>query len=210
MHIVSVLINVTIAVLSVVAWLMLAGDVSDPQKLAARGWESLKYFTVLSNLFSAVASLVYVLHCLVVGGQIPLWLTILKLAAATAVMLTFLTVVLLLGPYFGYGKLFLGGNLWMHLVLPLLALVDCWLFVPIGKTPLWMTAFALLPTLLYGAWYLARVLRHGAARDGVVYDFYGFTRWGKEKIPVVAAGMLAFSWVIALLIRLGSKLFGVG
>lgn len=199
---VSIVINVIIAPLSVLAWLWILLGVGDSGDLAHKGVGSLKYFTVLSNLFSAVASVVYLLFCMKGDGQLPLWLVTLKLVAAAAVMLTFLVTALLLRPLYGWRSLYSGGNLWLHLVLPLLAAADCCLFLPLGEIPLGMTLWAMVPVAAYGVFYLARILRHGAEEGGVVYDFYGFLRWGKEKLPVVVAAMLLATWGIALVLRL--------
>ena len=194
----SMVANVVIAVISFGAWLMLAFDRrADERKLVSRGRESLRYFTVLSNLFSGLVSAVYASVPLW-AGEVPSWLLTLKLMSASAVMLTFLTVVLLLSPVHGWKSMFVGGNFWLHLVLPLLAAIDCCLFVPVRHLPWISTLWAALPTLLYGIGYLRSVLTHGAEENGVVYDFYGFLRWGKDKIPVVMVGMLLFTWVIAL------------
>ncbi|MBR3328518.1 MAG: hypothetical protein IKG22_14485 [Atopobiaceae bacterium] len=203
----SMMINGAVAALSVVAWLMLVLGAGDPDHLAARGMESLKYFTVLSNLFSGVISFVYLVCHLMASVEASDLILALKLMAASAVLLTFFTVILLLGPKFGWGQMYKGGNLWMHLVLPLLAAIDCMLFVPVGSLPFVATFVALAPCFVYGAWYLWMVVRHGAEQNGKVYDFYGFLRWGKEKTPVVAVAMLTQSWVLGLMVWLGSRAF---
>lgn len=202
----SLVINGALAVLSPVAWLMLALRVGGPHRLAARGRESLKYFTVLSNLLSGFTSLAYLISCLTATrATTPAWLLSLKLMATSAVMLTFITVILLLGPKFGWASMYSGGNLWMHLVLPLLAAIDCMLFVPIGTLPFVATLAAMLPCILYGIGYLRAIVRHGAAQGDRAYDFYGFLRWGKQKVPLVMAGMLSASWALGIALWLASK-----
>ncbi|MBR3226315.1 MAG: Pr6Pr family membrane protein [Atopobiaceae bacterium] len=194
----SIVANVIIAVISLGAWLMLAFDrLADQRMLVSRGKESLRYFTVLSNLLSGMVSAIYASAPLWTG-EVPSWLLTLKLMSTTAVMLTFLTVVLLLRPAHGFMGMFVGGNFWLHLVLPLLAAIDLCLFVPVWQLPWTCTLWAILPTLLYGIGYLRGVLLHGAEQNGVIYDFYGFLRWGRDRIPIVMAGMLLFAWVISL------------
>lgn len=195
----SIVLNAVIAPLCIIAWLQLAlGNHKDPKMLAARGVESLKYFTVLSNLFAALVSVAYLVVGLGSGAYPPAWLVALKLVSTTTVMLTFITVVVLLGPAFGWRRMYASGNLWLHLVLPLIAFVDCCLFVPVHSLP-WQCSFlGMLPTAVYGAFYLWNVCVHGAEQNGRVYDFYGFLRWGKDKIPHVMIGMLVFSWLISL------------
>lgn len=200
----SIAINALIPPLSLAAWLWILLGVGDSGQLAHTGIGSLKYFTVLSNLFSAVVSTIYLIAC--IQGQTPLapWLVTLKLVAASAVMLTFLTVTLLLVPLYGWRSMYRGGNLWLHLILPLLAALDCCLFVPIRTIPIAMTLCAMLPTAAYAVFYLWRVFSHDAQGPDPEYDFYGFLRWGKEKTPIVLAAMLLATWGIALALRLCS------
>ena len=204
----SMIINGVLVIMSPVAWLMLALGAGDAKGLAARGIESLKYFTVLSNLLSCLASLVYLVWCLTAGMPAPSWLLALKLTAAAAVMLTFLTVIVLLGPVLGWKKMYTSGNLWMHFILPLLAAVDCVLFAPVGTLPFAATFVSAIPCALYGVWYLGKVIKHGAEKDGVVYDFYGFLRWGWSKVPLVTASMITVSWLLGLALWCGSRALG--
>lgn len=205
----SIVINALIVLLTIYAWRIILMGAKDSGDLAHRGLGSLRYFTVLSNLFSGAVSAIYVAVCVTGLTQLPLWLTTLKLAAATAVMLTFITVVVLLIPVYGWQSMYSGGNLWMHLVLPLLAALDCCLFVPVSEVPLPMTLFSVVPTLAYGVFYLSQIIAYGAEKDGVTYDFYGFLRWGWKRLPVVMAGMLLATWLIALGLRLVAGILGV-
>ena len=195
----SVVLNAVVMPLCIIAWLQLAlGDHKDPKMLAARGVGSLKYFTVLSNLFSALVSVAYLVAGLCFGARVDAWMLSLKLVATTSVMLTFLTVMVLLNPIYGWRRMYASGNLWLHLVLPLIALVDCCLYVSIETLSWQSSLLGMLPTIVYGVFYLRNIVLHGAEEDGEVYDFYGFLRWGKDKIPLVMVGMLLASWLIAL------------
>lgn len=206
MQLVSMIINIAIAVMSPVSWLMIVFGMKDNVPLADRGIKSLKYFTVLSNLFSGIVSAFYGFALLQGGWPPSLPLTVLRLAATSAVMLTFLTVVLLLIPTYGVKALYEGGNLWMHLILPLMALFDCVFYVPVAGVPFWLTLCAMIPTFLYGVFYLSRIIIHGGEQNGIVYDHYDFLRWGEKRIPVVAVGMLGVSWLIALVLCLINRL----
>lgn len=206
---VSIAINVLIALFSVLAWLWMLLGAGNSGQLAQRGIGSLKYFTVLSNLFSAVVSVIYLVVCVIGGVQPPLWLVVLKLIAAAAVMLTFLTTAILLMPMYGWSGLYVGGNLWLHLILPLLAAVDCCLFLPVRDVPYILTLWAMVPVAAYGAFYLRQILVHGAEENGVVYDFYGFLRWGRDKVSMVLAAMLLATWGIALVLRALGGLVGL-
>jgi hypothetical protein len=204
------MVNSFVAVMSVVSWLMLARGSGDADSLALRGRRSLQYFTVLSNLASGLVSAAYAASYLWPSFVLPGFMVTLRLVTTTAVMLTFTTVIVLLAPRFGWGRLYRGGNLWMHLILPLFAAVDACLFVPIGKLPFWATLWSLVPFAAYGAWYVLRVLRHGAEADGIVYDFYGFLRWGADKLAFVALGMGTATWLLAVALWLVGGLLYIG
>lgn len=196
MHMPSIIINLIIAIASPVAWLsLLLGDGGE-RELSARGVQSLKYYTVLSNLFSGAASTIYAAQ-LVAYGSASAWTLALKLVATSTVMLTLLVTALFLAPTLGVRAMYRSGNFWMHLILPLLAAVDLCLFVSVRTLSPWSALLAMIPTGLYTAWYVYRVLRFGAEKDGKVYDFYEFMRWGPERIPVVAPTMVSSTSVIA-------------
>jgi hypothetical protein len=207
MFVASVVLDLVIGVLSVLGWLLLAFGVGDPDHLAARGMESLKYFTVLSNLFVGIVSVLCLPARLLAGPVLPPWLLALKLAATSAVMITFITVIVLLGPKFGWASMYSGGNLFMHLVTPLVAVTACVLFAQVGRLPVWATIWGTVPSIIYGIWYVNTVRVHGAESAGKVYDFYGFLRWGWSKVPLLAAGMFCASWVISLGLWLASRTF---
>ena len=207
---VSVILNVSIAVISVLAWISVVRGRGDDRNLMAHGLASLKYYTVLSNLCSGMASALYCIQMLTDTGSPAAWVLILKLTGTATVMVTFLTVMVFLGPTMGWAPMFEAGNLWLHLLLPLAAAADLCLFVPLASLPFAATLGPVTFTAAYGAWYIWRVMRHGAKSDGVVYDFYGFCQWGTDKIGLVAAVMLLVTWVIAALLMLGNHLFCLG
>ena len=74
----------------------------DGETLSARGFASLKYFTVDSNILVGIASLVFVLRA--VKGSAKRSTEVFKFTAASAVGVTFLTVLLFLGQMYGYRK----------------------------------------------------------------------------------------------------------
>ena len=202
---ISAILNVVIAVSSVAAWVSILLGTGDDRSLSHRGVGSLKYYTVLSNLFSAAVSLVYAKSLLgTAGTPIPAWLLVLRLTAATVVMVTFFVTLLFLTPQYGFKSLYSGGNFWLHLVCPLLAAADTVFLSPVETLPVWSTAFATVPTALYAVWYIRMVLAHEAQENGKVYDFYGFLKWGEDKIGLVAAVMLLVTWAIAVGLYLAS------
>ncbi|MBQ9187786.1 MAG: hypothetical protein IJ138_00520, partial [Clostridia bacterium] len=100
-RIASLLIEGAIMVIVPIAWATMAFRWDDSGAFSGMGLYSLRYFTVLSNLLAGLASLLMFIQ-LIRNKPLQRWLTILRLVASTGVLLTFLTVVLFLGPVFGY------------------------------------------------------------------------------------------------------------
>ena len=180
----SVLSNLTMAALVVGAVLVHARHSSLKNIL--------RYFTALSNLFCAAAALALALARL--GGVPSLPLLLFKYVGTVAVLVTLLTVLLFLGPHYGYKMLFSGPDLWLHLVCPLLALLSYLLW---DRAPLSLATALLgvLPVLLYGLLYLRRVVFQQRWED-----FYDFNRGGKW--PLSFAAMLLGAVLLCLLFLL--------
>lgn len=161
----------------------------------ARGLAALRFFTVLSNLFCALASLL--LAIALVGG-FPLRLAwLLKYVSTVAVAVTFTTVMVFLGPQYGYGEMFRKRDLYFHLIGPLLAIVSfCFTerFYPLSFAA---SLLGLLPVVLYGVFYLYKVVL--GPDEGRWDDFYGFNRGGKW--PVAFAAMLLGTFLLCVVIR---------
>ncbi len=155
----------------------------------------LRYFTALSNLFCAAASLA-VAVCRVCGTM-PAAVGVLKYVGTAAVTVTLLTVVCFLGPTIGYKPLFSGPDLWLHLICPVLAIVSLLLW---DKPPMPFGAVILgaLPVPVYGVVYLRRVLF--APEERRWPDFYGFNRGGKW--PLSFAAMTVGGFAVALVLWL--------
>jgi len=134
------------------------------------GLSSLKYFTILSNLLEAFASLIW----LIKRNEE------LKYIAAVSVTLTMITVLVFLGPIFGYFAMFAGANLWLHLLVPLMALLEV-LFLNKTRFDRKANFHAALPMVIYGIFYLGNILLNGVGEWPRSNDWYGFCRWG---IPV--------------------------
>ena len=205
----SLLLNIAIAIISVLAWISVVQGHGDDRSLMAHGLRSLKYYTVLSNLFSGLVSTLHVADVLLSHGSPASWILVLKLAAASVVMVTFLTVMLFLGPTMGWEYMFKAGNFWLHLALPLAAAADVCLFVPVGELPFLATLAPMAFTAVYGVFYLGRIMLYGRERDGVVYDFYGFLRTGEDKAAIVVVVMLTGTWLIAIALWFISRLIGL-
>ena len=201
--------NIAIAVLVAIAWCMMVFSLTDGV-LASRGLAAMKYFTVLSNMLEGIAAVVYVVYLVRAQRRnqgIPHAVHLLKYVATVSVGLTFATVVLLFGPLYDYEKLFLGANLFFHLIVPVLAIVEFCLFEHEYPVSWRETAIACIPMIAYGIAYYANILINGVGTWPNTNDWYGFVAMGLQWAPLVFAAMFAATWVIAALIRAANKLF---
>lgn len=154
-----------------------------------------RFFTVLSNILCSASALIMLVALL--AGSVPEWVWILKYIGTAAVTVTMLTVFLFLAPSVGkdwYDVLLKSlGDLFMHLLTPLMALVSFCVFERRGMTfP--RSLFGLLPVALYGPVYLYHILY--APEEKRWNDFYGFNRGGRW--PAAMAGMLAGTFLMCL------------
>ena len=173
--------------------------------MAVRGALCFRYFTVDSNILVCLLSLPGMAGAVraLRSGEFTLSAGAVraKFVGAAAVGLTFTVVMVFLGPLFGYGAMFRGLNLYLHLVNPLLAMASL-IFWERGPAPerrdlLW----AALPMVVYGLIYLTMVMVVKGWRD-----FYGFNIGGFWYISYLA--VLAAQMGIAALLRLGCRAVG--
>jgi hypothetical protein len=150
------------------------------------GVKHLKFFTNLSNLFSAFAALCVLLTLRETG--LPYWVWILKYTAAVSVVITFLTVMVFLGPTLGYKYQLEGMGIFVHVIGPLLALYSFCFLENFYTLPFGTSLLGLVPLFLYGMLYLQKVVIRKEWDD-----FYGFNKGGKWKLSfavMVIAGIL--------------------
>ena len=156
------------------------------------GMQALRYFTILSNLLCAAASLLFVLT---LTQQDPAyWAWVLKYTGTAAVTVTLLTVLFFLGPTIGYRLLLTGRDFYLHLCGPLLALISfCFLEreYELGF-PLFLVG--MLPVLLYGLVYFYEVIIRRRWED-----FYGYNKNGRW--PISMAAMFVGCFLVCVLIR---------
>ena len=161
--------------------------VTDPPRLLFR------YFTTLSNVLSAAASIAVSIAWLC--GGLPAWALFLKYAGTAAVTVTMLTVFFVLGPLLHEWKeLLSGAQLLLHLICPLLAIVSFLAFEKERPMSAWAIVAGIVPVLLYAVLYWYRVICVPEARKWP--DFYGFNRNGKW--PLMCALMLLGASLISV------------
>ena len=162
--------------------------------------EMFTYYTQDSNIFSMCISGIYLFYR---KKDIPKWLKGIRYAATVSLMLTFIVVVLVLGPMYGpewYPWLFFhGANIFYHVLCPIISLISFVLFEKGDVLVMKDTVIAFLPTLIYAIVMvilnISKVV-HGPYPFLYVYEqpIYMSIVWG-IVIPGIA-------WIIAIIIRL--------
>lgn len=190
---ISIVIHVLLAIAVFWAWSQMGEGQGN---LSAARLASLKYFTVLSNLLQGVVSVVFVITAL--RNSVSHGVVILKYVAAVSVGLTFATVMLFLGPLFGYETMFVGSNFWFHLVVPVVAVLDFMLIDRTGEIAFRESLIAVIPMLLYGIYYVMNMAVGGIVGN----DWYGFASGGWGMACLSFAVMLLATWGIALIVRM--------
>ena len=163
------LINIAIGIIAPLAWLYLA--FMGKGSFMSAGFRTLRYFTILSNLFAAYTSWLLVIKG--VSHQI----NVLKYISTLGVTITLFTVISFLGLIFGYKMMFSGASFYLHLVVPVLAILD-FLFFDEDTYTRKEKLYTLVPLLIYGTFYLSNILINGVGVRPNSNDWYGFARWG--------------------------------
>ena len=162
-----------------------------------------RYFTTDSNVYAAsvsAAMAVFEIRYICTGAHIPKWILLLKYSAASAVLITFLTVLIFLGPtQGGYRAFYEGRGIYTHLLGPAAVIVS-FVFCEKGIVfNAWKVLFSTFPVLLYGAVYYKKAV-FVSDKNAYWHDFYGFNsggRWLLSAILMIMAAVLS-GIVIAL------------
>ena len=190
-------------VLSAVVWIISVTDYGEDQLLAS-GWEMLKFFTVESNIFMGVASLLSLIFILI--GKYPKWLSLVKYIATGTVTLTFLTVMFYLGPTLGMLSMLKDANLFMHLIVPVLAIAQLFLLEPKLEEMKFVksTLLSIIPMSIYGIAYLLNVIINNGYGT-TKYDWYYFGSLGPWAGVGMYFLMLASTYLIGVGLYFGYK-----
>ena len=188
-----------------VAWIM--SGISADGPLEGPNLESLKYYTVDSNILMGLAALAAAAaQRRALRGKtdsVPLFIRLLKLAGTAGVTLTMLVTIYFLGPtlgrVYGFFSLFSGPSLFLHLINPLAAIFVFLRYERTDRLPFRLTPACVLPTALYAVYYVTLNLRRlENGRIAAEYDWYGFFAFGLSVWPLVVAAILLITWGITL------------
>ena len=198
-----IILEILVIITTIASWLymLLKGNGSI---LSRQGAESLKYYTVLSNIFAGMTAVLTAVFMLSAGRakMLPYWVGVLKYSSAVSVGLTFLVVMVFLGPRMSYPPLFKGPLLCLHAVGPLLTILSFAVNPMIPRMGFPASFLAVIPTVFYGAGYILNILKNGLGEGENTNDWYGFAIGGLRGIPVAFAVILLVTWGIALLLRM--------
>lgn len=168
------------------------------------GLKTFRMFTVLSNMLVAIASAMTIPFA--VDGiikknyHLPRWIVALTFTGVTCVTLTFLIALTVLSAHAGFVEMMLaGGNLYLHTLVPIMAIVS-FLFVNAYHTVKLRTCFiAIIPVFFYAMTYLISVAVIGQENGGW-RDHYHFL----EIMPWYAALalILSLAFGISVILRL--------
>lgn len=117
-----------------------------------RGLLAFQYYTMDSNIFAAFTSIMLV-FALLSKGRVSETISKFRYYSTTCVTVTFIVVITILVPLDGWhtltNRLFMGTDLWLHTVGPLLNIFSFIFFEHEHKIDNKQISFALIPTILY-------------------------------------------------------------
>lgn len=208
---VSLIINLIVVMLTIFAsvmmftgWKFMQGPeiILESTKLGI-----FRFFTVQSNLFMGMVSFVFAIkEILIIKGknyQLTRKDYIWKMMATTSVGLTFIVVFFYLGPISKDGiiSLLLNSNLFFHLIIPVLSIINFIVFEKNNLLKFKDIVYGIIPTVFYEVYYLINVLIH--MENGKVapkYDWYWFLQNGVWTGVIVVPLILLITYGISLLL----------
>ena len=205
--IVSFVLNILVFLLVLAGTIVMVSVKSE--ELATNDLSVFKYFTFQSNVFMGCVAAVYgyyqLLMILKKVDKIPHVLTIFNLIATSAVALTFIVVIAFLGPGYGYDKMYKNANLFFHLLVPVLAMLNFIFYTKSEKYHFIQTLFTIVPCFLYGLVYFIVVASQNAYGD-IKIDFYFFGKDGPLIGAVNYLAVMSIAYVIALISYFSNRL----
>lgn len=214
---ISLIVNIIIVVLTITASIIMFTGYKFMNGyetiLESTKFGMLRFFTVESNLFMGAIALIFSINEIqILKGkkfEISTKNYILKLMSTSAVGLTFFVVFAYLGPISKQGipSMLMNSNLFFHLIIPVLSILNFILFEKTNKLKFRHTFCGIIPTAIYELYYLANILIH--AENGKVsptYDWYWFVQNGVWTGVIVAPMILCITYIISLILWKLNKL----
>ena len=190
-------VNILLVAAVLGSWIALF--VSASGTLMHNGINSLKYFTVLSNLFEGAASVIWLVSSRR-NGKASALAELLKFMAAAAVGLTCAVVLAFLGPLYGYPEMFAGPSLFMHLLTPVVAIAEI-IFLSDAEYTRKDNRLVMLSPVVYGVFYLGNNIINGIGEWPDTHDWYFFLAWGYPAGILIFAVICGVIWLLGLAMR---------
>jgi hypothetical protein len=167
------ILDIVIVLFTVYGTYIMITHAGDGTGLMSSGFENLKYYTVLSNLFCGITAAMSCIRYIVKREEYNFLL--LKFIAATVTGLTFLIIAAFLQPMYPDLNMYQNANLWFHLIIPITAMIQFLLInIERGFLPFKYTFITMIPSVLYGCGYLINILINGIGKWPDTNDWYGF------------------------------------
>lgn len=192
---------ILLSIAATIAIVIMFGISKDLSELA-HNWGFFKTYTVDSNILMGIVSAIMLYFLIFKKDKIPKWVYTLQLTGASVVMVTFITVVVFLGPM----RMIKGESIWimfskelffLHFLNPVLAFISTALLSDKHTYTKKECIISLIPTVLYSVIYLYNVII-----SKKWFDFYGFTFGGKYYLmPFVIIIMYGLAFSMAVLIK---------
>lgn len=203
----EMIVNGFIVVFVITGLIILFGFNNEDNELVSHGIENFKYFTVLSNVFCGIiafSQLCFDVMSVLTSKEIKGMQNRFKLAkliSTTAVGLTFFTVAFFLWPIYRLPGMYSRSNFVFHLIVPLLAMIDFVLLNSDEKIPFRYTFYAMIPSILYGCFYIVNILINGIGEWPDTNDWYGYLNWGYPIGALIFLISTVATWLVACLLR---------
>ena len=168
-----------------------------------------KYFTFQSNVFMGIVSAIYVYYQILIIAKridkIPHVLSIFNLVGVSSVALTFIIVLAFLAPGYGFDKMYTNANLFFHLLVPVVAMVNFMFYNRQEKYHFIQTLYTIIPSFIYGVIYFIIVASLNAYGD-IKIDFYQFGKDGPFIGLLNFLAVMSISYVMTLIIYFVNRL----
>lgn len=210
----AIILNSVITIFVLLGFFMALFDVrlfGDLGKLTPNGNNMFSMFTVDSNILLGIFSIPILVYEILVyihkKESIPLGLYILKFVGTVGTSLTFLTVMFYLSPLLGsdFYRLFLDGNFFYHLVVPVLGIIS-FIFFEYDHTKInfKFTFVGITPMVIYAVYYCINAFTHMDENGNIPweYDVYAFVQKGIGVAIIMIFVMVAFTYLISFLLYL--------
>ena len=195
----EMIFNIIIVIFTVIGIIFMLTGKPGEGALQSSGIGNFKFYTVLTNVFCGLVALICLV--LLVAKKNTDKMAAFKLAAVCGVAITFAVVAFMFGPLYGYPQFYKRGNLFFHLLEPLVAIVE-FILIRRKKIPFKYTVIAAVPTLLYGIGYMLNILINGIGGPWPdTNDFYAFLSWGWPVGIAIFAVITMLAFAVACIFR---------